>query len=350
MLPIIITYPLETQMDTEALSTQQIEQLCADFRRDYTAIESEIGKVIVGQHEVVREVLVTMFADGHALLEGVPGLAKTLLIRTLAHSVDLQFSRIQFTPDLMPADITGTNIIEEDEHGRKSYKFIAGPVFANIILADEINRATPKTQSAMLEAMQERHVTIHGERRDLPPPFIVLATQNPLEQEGTYPLPEAQLDRFMLKILVGFPSEEELMEIIERTTTLRKPEATPVVGGERLLQMKEVVRRVPAAPHVVRYAVRLCLATHPDRAAAPESARRFVRYGASPRAIQALILGGKVLALLDGRFNLAYNDVKTLALPALRHRCILNFEAEAQGVGSDKVIKDILAHVPQTTE
>jgi MoxR-like ATPase len=337
-------------MDNSGLSPQQVEELCNAFKRDYAALEAEIGKVIVGQREVIREVLVTLFADGHALLEGVPGLAKTLLIRTLAQSVNLDFSRIQFTPDLMPSDITGTNIIEEDESGHKSYKFIAGPVFANIILADEINRATPKTQSAMLESMQERHVTIFGEKRDLPLPFLVLATQNPLEQEGTYPLPEAQLDRFMFKILVDYPSEEELMEIIERTTGAVFVTPQPVLRGERLLEMKEIVRRVPAAPHVVRYAVRLVLASHPHEAIAPESVRRYVRYGGSPRAVQALILGGKVLALLDGRFNVAYEDLKRLAPPVLRHRIILGFEAEAEGVQADRVIKDILASVPQSAE
>jgi MoxR-like ATPase len=332
------------------MSAQQVEQLCAQFRRDFTALETEIGTLIVGQREVVREVLVSMFADGHALLEGVPGLAKTLLIRTLAQVVDLQFSRIQFTPDLMPSDITGTNIIEEDDHGRKNYKFIGGPVFANIILADEINRATPKTQSAMLECMQERSVTVYGERRQLPPPFIVLATQNPLEQEGTYPLPEAQLDRFMLKILVGYPSEDELMQIVERTTQAQSPQPRVVLSGARLLEMKDLVRRVPAAPHVVRYAVRLSLATHAAVASAPASVKRYVRWGASPRAVQALILGGKVLALLDGRFNLAYDDIRRLALPALRHRLILNFEAEAEGIDADKVVKDILQAVPQSAE
>jgi MoxR-like ATPase len=271
----------------------------------------------------------------------------------------------------MPSDITGTNIIEEDEHGRKGFKFMAGPVFANIILADEVNRATPKTQSAMMECMQERSVTVYGERRGLPAPFLVLATQNPLEQEGTYPLPEAQLDRFMLKILVGFPSEEELMEVITRTTTAQTPTVRAVLDGARLMAMKELVRQVPAAPHVVRYAVRLVQATHPEmadmlggaggpareglagaavRPTVPESVKRYVRYGASPRAVQALILGGKVLALLDGRFNLAYADIKRLALPVLRHRVILNFEAEAENVTGDKVVKDILAAVPQTTE
>ena len=337
-------------MDETQMSTQQVQQICADFARDYTSIEREIGKVIVGQREVIKEVLVTMLADGHALLEGVPGLAKTLLIRTLAQTTDLDFSRIQFTPDLMPSDITGTNIIEEDEHGHKSYKFLSGPIFANIILADEINRATPKTQSAMLEAMQERSVTVYGQHRDLPPPFLVLATQNPLEQEGTYPLPEAQLDRFLLKIHVDYPSEDELMDVIERTTTTSRVQLNPVVRGARLLEMKQVVRQVPAAPHVVRYAVRVCLASHPDNRLAPDSVKRYVRYGASPRAVQALILGGKVLALLDGRFNLAYEDVRRLALPVLRHRTILNFEAEAENVSADKVIRDILAAVPQTTE
>jgi len=337
-------------MDQAEMTQAQVEQLCNDFKRDYALLESEIGKVIVGQREVIREVLVTLFADGHGLLEGVPGLAKTLLIRTLAQCVNLEFSRIQFTPDLMPSDITGTNIIEEDDHGRKSYKYIAGPVFANIILADEINRATPKTQSAMLESMQERHVTVYGEKRDLPVPFLVLATQNPLEQEGTYPLPEAQLDRFMLKVLVDYPSEEELMEIIDRTTGARFVTPSAVVSGERLREMKQIVRRVPAAPHVVRYAVRLVLASHPDEQLAPDSTKRYVRYGGSPRAVQALILGGKVLALLDGRFNVAYQDIKRLAPPVLRHRIILGFEAEAEGVKADQIIKDILAHVPQSAE
>jgi MoxR-like ATPase len=345
-------------MDASQLSQQQVEQLCAEFRRDFTTLAQEVGKVIVGQRDVIEEVLVTFFADGHALLEGVPGLAKTLLIRTLAQCVNLGFSRVQFTPDLMPSDITGTNIIEEDEHGHKGFKFMPGPVFANIILADEINRATPKTQSSMLECMQERSVTVYGERRDLPAPFLVLATQNPLEQEGTYPLPEAQLDRFMLKILVGFPSEDELMEVIGRTTTAVTPQVRAVLDGARLMAMKALVRQVPAAPHVVRYAVRLAQATHPELGGiigpgagnVPESVKRYVRYGASPRAVQALILGGKVLALLDGRFNLAYADIKRLALPVLRHRVILNFEAEAENVTGDKVVKDILAAVPQTTE
>jgi MoxR-like ATPase len=332
------------------LSPQQVEQLCSVFRRDYELVADEVGKVIVGQKQVVREVLVAVLADGHALLEGVPGLAKTLLIRTLAQALELRFSRIQFTPDLMPSDITGTNIIEEDDHGRKSYKFIAGPVFANIILADEINRATPKTQSAMLECMQERSVTVYGERRDLPPPFMVLATQNPLEQEGTYPLPEAQLDRFMLKVHVGFPSEDELAQIIERTTTASSQEARRVISGPRLIEMKQLVRMVAAAPHVVKYAVRLCTGSHPSDPRACESVRRYVRYGASPRAVQALILGGKVLALLDGRFNLAYEDIKQLAPAALRHRIILNFEAEADNVSPDRVVKDILTAVPQSAE
>jgi MoxR-like ATPase len=333
-----------------ALSTQQVEQLCAAFKLDFESVEREIGRVIVGQREVVRQVLVALFADGHALLEGVPGLAKTMLIRTLSQAVDLAFSRIQFTPDLMPSDITGTNMIEEDDAGHKNYKFIPGPVFANILLGDEINRATPKTQSAMLECMQERSVTVYGERRQLAPPFIVLATQNPLEQEGTYPLPEAQLDRFMLKILVGFPTEEDLMEVVARTTAAVDPKPDKVINGKRILEMKDLVRQVPAAPHVVRYAVRLCLATHPDGMRAPDSVKRYVRYGASPRAVQALILGGKTLALLDGRFNLAFEDVKSLALPALRHRVILNFEAEAEGVSSDKVVKDIIAAVPQSAD
>jgi MoxR-like ATPase len=341
---------MDSTQSTAGISPQQAEALCAAFRRDFEAIEAEVGRVIVGQREVVREVLTAMLADGHALLEGVPGLAKTLLVRTLSQALDLKFARIQFTPDLMPSDITGTNIIEEDEHGRKNFKFIGGPVFANLILADEINRATPKTQSAMLECMQERSVTVYGERRDLPPPFAVLATQNPLEQEGTYPLPEAQLDRFMFKVLVGFPGEDELLEIITRTTTSAIPAASQVISGARLLEMKQVVRQVAAAPHVVRYAVRLCTGSHPAAAKAPDAVRKFVRYGASPRAVQALILGGKVLALLDGRFNLAYDDVRRLALPALRHRLILNFEAEAEVVSADSVVKELLASVPTGVE
>ena len=337
-------------MDLSNISPADVQRICQEFQTDYRAIESEVGKVIVGQKAVIEEVLVTLFADGHALLEGVPGLAKTLLIRTLADAIDLDFNRIQFTPDLMPADITGTNIIEEDEHGHKAYKFIPGPIFANIILADEINRATPKTQSAMLESMQERSVTVYGERRELPPPFLVLATQNPLEQEGTYPLPEAQLDRFMLKINVAYPSEDELMEVIDRTTTAKFATVQPAVKGARIIEMKKIVRQVPAAEHVVRYAVRLAMATHVDNVRAPESVRRYVRYGASPRAVQALILCGKVLALLDNRFNLSYDDIRRVALPVLRHRTILNFEAEAEGVSSDKVVKDIIASVQTTAE
>jgi MoxR-like ATPase len=275
----------------------------------------------------------------------VPGLGKTMLVRTLADAVDCAFSRIQFTPDLMPADIVGTNLIVEDEDGRRQFQFEPGPIFANLVLADEINRATPKTQSAMLEAMQERSVTVAKATRRLPRPFFVLATQNPLEMEGTYPLPEAQLDRFFFKVDVPFPTVDELVEIADRTTGTVTPQAEPVASGDTIAAMQELARGVPIARHVTEYAARLLKATHPDAEGAPGAVRQYVRYGASPRGMQAMILAGKILALLDGRYNVAYDDLRQAARPALRHRLILNFDAQAEGVAADTVIDAILAEV-----
>jgi MoxR-like ATPase len=315
------------------------------FRERAAAIEEQVGRVIVGQRALVRHTLTTMLAGGNALLEGVPGLGKTMLVRTLAQAVDCRFSRIQFTPDLMPADIVGTNLIVEDEEGRRRFQFEQGPIFGNLILADEINRATPKTQSAMLEAMQERSVTVAKVTRPLPEPFFVLATQNPLEMEGTYPLPEAQLDRFFFKVDVPFPSVEELTEIAVRTTGAVQPQAEPVADGAAIRAMQALARGVPIAEHVTAYAARLLRATHPNDAGAPDVVRRYVRYGASPRGMQAMILAGKIMALLDGRYNVAYDDLREAALPALRHRLILSFEAQAEGITTDTVIADILEQV-----
>ncbi len=314
-----------------------------EFRDTAAAIEEQVGQVIVGQRELVRHTLITLLAGGNALLEGVPGLGKTMLVRTLAQAIDCLFSRIQFTPDLMPADIVGTNLIVEDEAGRRQFQFEAGPIFASLVLADEINRATPKTQSAMLEAMQERSVTVAKTTRFLPEPFFVLATQNPLEMEGTYPLPEAQLDRFFFKIDVPFPSADELVEIANRTTGAAVPQAEPVTDGSTILAMQSLARGVPIAEHVTAYAARLLKTTHPDDAGdTPETVRRYVRYGASPRGMQAMILGGKIMALLDDRYNVAFDDIRQAALPALRHRLILNFEAQAEGVTTDEVIDSVL--------
>jgi MoxR-like ATPase len=308
-------------------------------------LEEEIGRVIVGQQQVVRDVVIALLSGGHVLLEGVPGLGKTLLVRTLGEALTLTFSRIQFTPDLMPADIVGTNVISEDEQGRRSLRFQQGPILANLVLADEINRATPKTQSALLEAMQERTVTVGDTTRNLPSPFFVMATQNPIEMEGTYTLPEAQLDRFFFKALVPFPSREDLGEILRRTISYEPEHASPVAHGPTLEEMIHLAREVPIASHVHDYAVTLVLATHPDRDEAPAPVKRYVRYGASPRGLQSLVIGGQVRALLEGRYNLSVDDLHAVAYPALRHRLILNFEAQAEGVTADWIIGQLLEAV-----
>jgi MoxR-like ATPase len=332
--------PRRDDFMTEPLPSITAEQ----FRDTAAAIEEQVGRVIVGQRALVRYTLVTLLAGGNALLEGVPGLGKTMLVRTLADAVDCRFSRIQFTPDLMPADIVGTNLIVEDEAGHRQFQFEAGPIFANLVLADEINRATPKTQSAMLEAMQERSVTVAKSTRPLPEPFFVLATQNPLEMEGTYPLPEAQLDRFFFKVDVPFPTADELVEIATRTTGASLPRAESVADGPAIVAMQALARGVPVASHVTAYAARLLKATHPDTDGPPE-VKTYVRYGASPRGMQAMILAGKILALLDGRYNVAYDDLRAAAVPALRHRLILNFEAQAEGVTTDWVIGQVLERI-----
>jgi MoxR-like ATPase len=312
------------------------------FQEVALEIESELANVIVGQRELVRWTLIALIAGGHVLLEGQPGLGKTVLVRSLAGVLELDFSRIQFTPDLMPADVTGTHIVSEDDSGRRRFEFQPGPLFTNLLLADEINRATPKTQSALLEAMQERQVTVGDRTRPLPAPFFVLATQNPIELEGTYPLPEAQLDRFFFKLLVPFPEAADLAEIARRTTGVDEPELRATAGAEELAGMSLLAREVPVADPVMQRAVELLLATHPDRAGATEEVRRYVRWGASPRGLQTLVLAGRIRALLEGRYNLAIEDLEAVAAPALRHRIFLNFEADAAGVTADQVVASVV--------
>ena len=324
-------------MELSATERQAIDGLLAVAGR----LETEVGRVIVGQKNVVRSVLISLVAGGHVLLEGVPGLGKTALVRAVGRALDLSFSRIQFTPDLMPADVVGTNILADGEGGRE-FRFQPGPIFAHIVLADEVNRATPKTQSALLEAMQEQQATVAGITRRLPIPFFVLATQNPLEMEGTYPLPEAQLDRFFFKVLVPFPTAEELKEIIARTTGNQLAQAHPVATGDDLTALGQLARDVPMAEAVLDYTIRLVQATHPDSPHAPDLVRRNVRYGASPRGLQALVIGARVRALFEGRYNVAYEDIQQLAAPALRHRIGLSFEGEAQGITTDQLIGQLI--------
>ncbi len=315
------------------------------FRETATKIEQEISNVIVGQTDVIRHTLIAVIAGGHVLLEGVPGLGKTSLVRTFADALDLRFSRIQFTPDLMPSDIVGTDILEDQDNGKRAFRFQAGPVFANLVLADEINRATPKTQSALLEAMQEKTVSVMGRTYAASAPFFVLATQNPIEMEGTYPLPEAQLDRFMFKLDVLFPSTAELTTIIEQTTGGTTRRAQKVTTGNMLVAMNKLMRQVPASSEVLQYAAAIIAATHPESETATDMVKKYVRYGASPRGAQALLLGGRVLALLKGRYNVALDDLRELAPAALRHRILLNFEGQAEGVKRDAVIADVVGKV-----
>ena len=325
----------------------QLKQQLDDFRKDFHKLRSEISRVIVGQTEILDDTLISLIAGGHVLLEGVPGLGKTLTVRTLADALHLDFHRIQFTPDLMPADLVGTQVIAEATDGRKVFEFQKGPMFANVLLADEINRATPKTQSALLEAMQEHSVTVAGVTHRLSEPFFVMATQNPLEMEGTYPLPEAQLDRFFVKLLVKYPKVSDLETILDRTTENLKPHANAVLTGERILQMSQLSRLIPIAADVRRYGIALVVATHPDHELASAAAKKYVRYGASPRGLQALILGAKIRAILDNRYHVAREDLRTMALPVLRHRMILNFEGQAEGISTDDVIRKLMDDVKE---
>ncbi len=328
-----------------------VEKATEELRHKFQALRDEIGKAIVGHNEVVDGVLTALFTGGHVLLEGVPGLGKTYLIRTLSQAVDLKFSRIQFTPDLMPADIIGTTIIAEDRStGKRAFEFQKGPLFTQILLADEINRATPKTQSAMLEAMQEHSVTVGGVRHKLEEPFFVMATQNPIEQEGTYPLPEAQLDRFMFKLVVNYSSKDEIKTILDRTTAGYQPEINKVMSGEDIVGAQQLVRRVVMAPHVQDYAVRASMASHPGGPFAVDVTNKYVRWGVSPRAAQTLTLGAKLHALLDGRFNTSFSDVQRIFLPAMRHRVLLNFEGEAEGISTDDVLKEMIDKTPTMSE
>jgi MoxR-like ATPase len=315
------------------------------IRSNFDTVVSELSKIIVGQDVLIKHLFICLLCGSHALIEGVPGLGKTLIVRSLSKILDLKYSRIQFTPDLMPADILGTNIVKEDSNGSRYFEFYKGPIFGQLILADEINRASPKTQSALLEAMQEDKVTVFGTQYHLKPPFMVLATQNPIEMEGTYPLPEAQLDRFFFKLKISYPDHQELRKIIDKTTENYQYELKRVIGADAILEMKSIVKLVPIATHVKDYAIRLALASHPDNANASEQTREYVLFGASPRGVQSLILAGKVSALLDGRYNVSIEDINDVAKPALRHRILLNIRGETEGIDMDDIIDEIIRKV-----
>jgi len=326
----------------------EIQERASEAGEQIQRVQQEIGRYIVGHSELVEQILLCLLCRGHALLEGVPGLGKTFLIKTFAEVLELSTSRIQFTPDLMPADIIGTNVLVQDQEGHQAIRFQRGPIFSQVVLADEINRATPKTQSALLEAMQEQSVTVSGTTYQLEPPFIVLATQNPIEMEGTYPLPEAQLDRFFFKLRVEYPGHNELLEIVNRTTGEELPPLSRILDTSQVTSLQELIRAVPAAGPLKDFAVRLVYATHPNRAGSLDEIKRFVRYGSSPRGAQSLILAAKVYALLDGRFNVSFDDIRKAALPSLRHRLILSFQGEAEGVEPDTIVGRVLETVPET--
>ncbi len=330
--------------------SESMQERVEQFVARYKSVREQLGRVIVGHDEIVHGVLTCLFVGGHCLLEGVPGLGKTLLVRSLAQTLDLHFSRIQFTPDLMPADILGTNMVMETPEGRRIFEFQRGPIFTQILLADEINRATPKTQSAMLETMQEGSVTVAGHMYQLEKPFLVMATQNPIEQEGTYPLPEAQLDRFFFKLIVGYSGREELATILDRTTRGEVIQPIKVMDGSEIRQWQQLVREVILAPHVQDYVVRLTLATHPAGPFAPAITNRYIRWGASPRGAQSIALASKLRALLEGRYNVSFEDVRRVFLPSMRHRILLNFEAQAEAIEPDSVLLDILEGVPERAE
>ncbi len=325
------------------MSNEAIKEQLDQFRTDFQRLRNEIAKVIVGQDDIVEGTLTALIAGGHVLLEGVPGLGKTLLVRTLSDALHLKFGRVQFTPDLMPADLIGTNVVLDSPDGGRKFEFQKGPVFANIVLADEINRATPKTQSALLEAMQEHSVTVAGQTYMLPEPFFVMATQNPLEMEGTYPLPEAQLDRFLFKLLVKFPKFADMETILDRTTEANKPKAEPVFDAPRIQALAALVRQIPIAGEVRRYAISVVMATHPENELVAPLAKKYVRYGSSPRGAQAIILGAKLRAILDGRYHVSRDDIRAIAPMALRHRLILNFEGQAESIPTDEVVANIIA-------
>lgn len=343
-----MTEPIEQAEDLASPGPDDADIAAVERLKDaFVKLKSELGKVIVGQQPVLEELLIAIFARGHCLLIGVPGLAKTLMIHTLAEALNLSFNRVQFTPDLMPSDITGTEVIQEDKAtGIRQFKFLRGPIFSNVVLADEINRTPPKTQAALLEAMQERQVTVGGERHRLPDPFFVLATQNPIEQEGTYPLPEAQLDRFMLNILVDYPSEEEEYDVVRLTTSTRRPGLSKILTGPEILELQEIVRKVPIAEHAMRYAVRLARLTRRGKEDVPDFIRDYVSWGAGPRASQYLVLAAKARAVLHGRYHVAIEDIRAVSGPVLRHRIVTNFNAEAEGIKPDEIIQRLIKIVP----